>query len=163
MFYKTRAPLFEVRDSGIHGRGAFALCRIRKGTTIIEYTGERISSTEGDRRYRMNGERHHHTFLFSVNDEICIDARRRGNAARFINHSCNPNCQAVDDDGRIFIEAIGTIEPGTELTYDYNMFGVTPRTRNEKSLYACYCGAPDCRGTMLRPSPAASRNLRNRN
>jgi len=162
MFYKIRAPLFEVSQSGIHGRGAFALNRIRKGTRIIEYTGERISSGEGDRRYRVDGQSHYHTFLFTVDEDICIDAGRHGNAARFINHSCRPNCQAVNDGGRIFIEAIRTLQPGDELTYDYNMVGVTPRTRAEKALYVCMCGAASCRGTMLQQARSRFHTSRKR-
>jgi uncharacterized protein len=150
MSERTRTPYFAIRHSGIHGRGAFALRRIRKGTRIIEYTGEHISNAEGDARYPVNGHLHYHTFLFSLGRHGCIDAGKGGNESRFINHCCDPNCEAVQDEGgRIFIEAICNIQPGAELTYDYNMFGISPRTKRERALFACYCGAPNCRGVML--------------
>ena len=141
-------PFYEIRRSSIHGRGAFALRRIRKGTRIVEYTGQRISDEEADRRDRSNGQIHEHTFLFSTSDHGCIDAGRGGNSARYINHSCNPNCEAVDEDGRIFIEAIRNIQPGVELSYDYMLTGPAPRTKAERAKVACFCGAPNCRGIM---------------
>lgn len=128
--------------------------RIRKGTRIVEYVGERVPHSVGDQRYPDVGQRHYHTFLFAVDDEICIDAGRQGNDARFINHSCDPNCQAVDDGGRIFIEALRNIQPGAELTYDYSLVGPRPRTKADKARYACFCGSENCRGTMLAPFPA---------
>ena len=153
-------PLFEVRRSGIHGKGGFALRRIRKGQRIIEYVGERISPEEGDRRYPDVGQRHYHTFLFAVDDHTCIDAGKRGNAARFINHSCDPNCQAVDEGGRIFIEALHNIQPGVELMYDYSMIGKTPQTQADRERYFCHCGAANCRGTMLRIEKPRGRRKR---
>jgi uncharacterized protein len=150
-------PLYEVRNSGIHGKGGFALRRIRKGTRITEYVGQRITPEEGDCRYPVNGHAHYHTFLFLVNPKICIDAAIGGNDARFLNHSCDPNCEAVEDDGRIFIEAIRTIQPGTELTYDYHLTGALPRNSAKQAQFACDCGASDCRGTMIYP-PEPERN-----
>jgi SET domain-containing protein len=150
MSAKTNNPLFRVRRSGIHGRGVFAARRIRKGTRLIEYVGERIPSKVGDSRYPINGQVPYHTFLFSINNKICIDAGVDGNDARFINHSCDPNCEAVDEEGRIFIEAIRTIQPGEELSYDYHLTGPTPRSKAEKAPFVCLCGAPNCRGTMLK-------------
>jgi len=149
MSTKSDNHLFRVRRSGIHGRGVFAARQIRKGTRIIEYVGERIASSVGDSRYPINGQIPYHTFLFSVNKRTCIDAGVNGNEARFINHSCDPNCEAVDEEGRIFIEAIRTIQPGEELSYDYHLSGPTPRTRAERAPFVCLCGASNCRGTML--------------
>jgi SET domain-containing protein len=140
-----------LRKSPIQGRGAFATRRIPEGTRIIEYTGERISQTEADRRYDDDAMERHHTFLFLVEDDVIVDAARGGNAARFINHSCDPNCEAVIEDGRVFIDALRDIAPGEELTYDY-AYQREGRYRKEwERLYACTCGAPNCRGTILKP------------
>ena len=140
---------FEVRASPIQGRGAFALRRIRKGTRLIEYTGERVSNDEADRRYDDDAMEHPHTFLFTVDAHTIIDAAVDGNDARFINHSCDPNCEAVDDGGRIFIEALRNIRPGEELTYDYQLERAGHWRKEWVERYACRCGAAGCRGTLL--------------
>ena len=142
---------FELRRSAIQGRGAFATRRIRPGARIIEYLGEHISRDEGDRRYDDEHMGRHHTFLFALDDGSVIDAAVRGNEARFINHSCDPNCQAIEEDGRIFIEAIRNIQPGTELTYDYAYERTDDHTDEDEALYVCRCGAKKCRGTILAP------------
>lgn len=144
---RAREPYFVLRSSPIQGLGAFAVRRIRKGTRIIEYTGERITPGEADARYDDEAMERHHTFLFAVNRRTVIDAAIEGNAARFINHSCAPNCQAVVDEGRIFIEAIRNIQPGVELTYDY----AYDLPWSERAKYPCHCGAPACRGTIVKP------------
>src|SRR5581483_2931820 len=110
---------FEVRSSDIQGFGAFAVRPIPKGTRIIEYTGERISHEEADARYDDAAMERHHTFLFTVDEKTVIDAKRKGNDSRFINHSCEPNCETVVEKGRIFIDAIQDISPGEELFFDY--------------------------------------------
>jgi uncharacterized protein len=140
---------FSVRRSPIHGKGVFALVRIRKGTRIIEYKGERISHEEADDRYSELHANSPHTMLFTVNDDIVIDATRRGNSARWINHSCAPNCEIADEDDRIFIEAARDIRPGEELSYDYNLQLGEPHTEEAKRQHACFCGARRCRGTIL--------------
>lgn len=122
---------------------------ISKGSRLIEYVGERISHDEADDRYGEEQENSPHTMLFSVDEHTVIDATRRGNSARWINHSCAPNCEAVDDESRIFIEAIRNIHPGEELTYDYNLILEEPHTPAVKRAHACFCGAPGCRGTLL--------------
>lgn len=136
-----------VRRSNIHGRGVFALNRIAKGERIIEYTGERITHREADRRYP--GDDSSHTMLFIVDDRIVIDATRKGSSARWINHSCRPNCESVDDEGRIYIEAMHDIRPGEELTYDYNLVLEEPHTPAAKRENPCFCGEKCCRGTLL--------------
>ena len=141
--------LFELRSSPIHGRGAFALRRIRKGTRLIEYIGERISPEEADRRYDDDAMDRPHTFLFTVDAHTVIDAAVGGNEARYINHSCDPNCEAVDDAGRIFIEAVRNIRPGQELAYDYHLERDGRWRKEWAERYACRCGAPNCRGTLL--------------
>jgi len=149
---RPREPYFELRRSKIQGRGAFATRRIRAGTRIVEYVGERISQEEANRRYEDDSMGRHHTFLFAVDDDLVIDGAVGGNESIYINHSCAPNCQAVNDDGRIFVEALATIQPGDELLYDY-AYARTPENDNPESeaLYACRCGAPECRGSILEP------------
>ena len=119
MATKTSDLSFEIRKSSIQGRGAFATRRIRPGQRIVEYTGEHITPEEGDRRYEESGMGRHHTFLFTLDEQTVIDGRYGGNVSRYINHSCDPNCEAVIEDGRIFVYARKNIQPGTELTYDY--------------------------------------------
>jgi SET domain-containing protein len=153
---RSNQPLFEVRASPIAGLGVFATRRIRRGTRIIEYVGEHISEAEASRRYDDDAMEHHHTFLFAIDDDTCIDGGVNGNEARFFNHACTPNCEAVIEDGRIFIEAITDVEPGTELVYDYALMREDPWQDRWAELYACRCGAPNCRGLILKsPKPPA--------
>jgi len=144
-------PYFELRTSSIQGTGAFAVRTIRKGTRIIEYLGQRISWRTADKRYDDETMNRHHTFLFTVDDRTCIDAAVNGNAARFINHSCDPNCEAINDRKRIFIEATKTIPVGTELVYDYQYERTDDHTDEDEQFYRCRCGSPKCRGTILAP------------
>jgi SET domain-containing protein len=146
---KRKSRRFAVRRSPIHGRGVFALRKIPRGTRIIEYKGERISHEEADKRYADEHEHSPHTMLFTVDDEIVIDATRKGNSARWVNHSCSPNCEIQDEDRRIFIEARRDIQPGEELSYDYNLQIGERHTKKAKLDHACFCGAKRCRGTML--------------
>ena len=125
--------------------------RIRRGTRIIEYTGEVIDDEEADNRYDDETMRRHHTFLFAVAKDVVIDGAVGGSDASYINHSCEPNCEAVIEDQRIFIEALRTIEPGEELVYDYQYERDGAPDESWETLYACECGAPTCRGTILAP------------
>jgi SET domain-containing protein len=136
-----------VRRSSVHGRGVFALRPLRRGTRIIEYAGERIGHREADSRHDASEDTH--TMLFTVDSRTVIDASRRGNSARWINHSCRPNCEATDDGGRIYIEAIRDVRRGEELSYDYNLRLNEPHTPAAKREHACLCGERGCRGTML--------------
>ena len=157
----TRQPLFEVRRSAVHGLGAFALRRITKGSRIVEYLGERVSHKEADRRYEGKEANDAHTFLFIVDSRTVIDAGVDGNDARFLNHSCNPNCESVIENRRVFIEAIRTIEPGEELTYDYQIQREEDDPPGIEEVFACHCGFPQCRGTMLwPPDPPKARKRR---
>ena len=140
---------FVARKSGIHGRGVFATATIPRGQRIIEYVGERITHGEADRRYADVHEQSPHTFLFLVNDRIVIDATRRGNTSRWINHSCRPNCEIEQEGERIFIDALREIRPGEELTYDYNLVLEERHTPAAKKENPCYCGSRGCRGTLL--------------
>jgi SET domain-containing protein len=146
-----KTPYFEVRRSKIHGLGAFALRKIRKGARIVEYVGELIDDEEASRRYDDRKMKRHHTFLFGVGEEgMAIDAGVNGNDARFINHSCEPNCEAIEyDDLRVFIYALRTIQPGEELSYDYAFSIDRKPTKADLAFYVCRCGAPGCRGTTL--------------
>lgn len=154
-------PYVVVRNSRIHGRGVYAARRIRKGTRIIEYVGDRISHAEADARYDARPD-DGHTFLFVVDDDICIDAGIGGNAARFINHKCDANCETIIEDRRVFIEALRTIQPGEELGYDYQLTWESTDDPEELALYRCLCGAPDCRGTMLDRVPLDEKRRRER-
>ena len=148
---KETQPYFEIRSSRIQGKGAFALQRIRKGTRLIEYVGEHISHDEADRRYDEDGMKRHHTFLFTLTRKTVVDAAVDGNEARFINHSCDPNCEAVIDSGHIYIESTRTIQPGAELVYDYQYERAADADESDEARYPCRCGSPNCRGTILAP------------
>lgn len=141
----------QVRRSGIHGKGVFALKPILKGETIIEYLGEVITWKQAQRQPPHNPDEPNHTFLFHLDDRHVIDGTRGGNAARWINHACAPNCEAEDNDGRIFIKALRNIRPGEELNFDYSLMIEERYTAKLKKDYECRCGARTCRGTMLAP------------
>jgi SET domain-containing protein len=148
--------LIEVRRSPIQGRGVFARVLIPKGTRIVEYTGKRMSADRAEEEYDDEASRRHHTFLFSVNEKTVIDGLRGGNASRFINHSCEPNCYAEQDRGRIFIEARRDIAPGDELSYDYWYSTDASHTDADlRRLYPCNCGSKRCRGTLAAPKRPA--------
>jgi len=140
----------ELRQSSIHGLGGFARKDIPKGTKIIEYTGEKIGNAEADRRYDDEAMKRHHTFLFILNSRTCVDAAYEGNEARFLNHSCDPNCEAVITRGHIWIESIREIPAGTELLYDYQYEDDPKYTVQDLRFYACACGSPKCRGTIVK-------------
>jgi len=141
----------------VHGRGLFAIRRIRPGTRIIEYTGERLSDAEVDARYDGAAAEDPHTLLFRIGPRSVIDASVGGNAARFANHSCRPNCETRQEGDRIFIFAIRNIQPGTELSYDYSLEIESRHSAARAREFACRCGAPRCRGTMLERRPAPRR------
>jgi SET domain-containing protein len=149
----SRLKLIEVRESPIHGRGVYARTHIKKGKRILEYVGERISHEEADRRYLAKGQDDGHTFFFVVDERTVIDGGSGGNESRFVNHSCNPNCETVIEGRRVFVEAIRDIEPGEELVYDYQLTWESTDDPEDLALYACRCGAKNCRGTMLDPEP----------
>jgi len=150
--------MYSVRSSPIHGRGVFATRTIRKGTSIIEYRGERISRKEADLRPDSDPHDATHTFLFALSDGSVIDAGVGGNAARWINHSCAPNCETVEyDDGTVFIEARCTIHAGEELTYDYRLSIPGRISERTRKAYACRCASPRCRGTLLIETKPARR------
>jgi len=149
MIGATSPKLFEIRPSPLHGLGAFAIRPIAAGTRLIEYAGARITPAEAHARYPDEPGNSHHTYLFAIDDEIVIDASIDGNDARFINHSCDPNCDAVVEDGRIWIETIRDVAPGEELAYDYAFVLPERHTPAAKRRYPCNCGSASCRGTIL--------------
>jgi uncharacterized protein len=139
--------VFEVRQSKIQGKGGFASAAIAKGEKIVEYIGDRISHKEASKRYDDEAMARHHTFLFTVSSRTCIDGNRKDNVARFINHSCDPNCEAVLDGSRVFIVAKRSIPAGTELNYDY-AYEVDYDQKQAEAVYPCRCGARACRKTI---------------
>lgn len=148
---KQQTPLVAVGRSGIHGRGVFALRSIPKGTRIIEYTGERISWKQAQELPPNDPKNPHHTFFFSLDNGMVINAGVNGNDARWINHSCTPNCEIRDQNGRIYIYALRNLKNGEELFYDYRLEPADRRTRALEKLFRCDCGTARCRGTMLEP------------
>jgi uncharacterized protein len=149
----TKTLPFELRRSKIQGTGAFATRRIRKGQRIVEYVGEHVDSDEAERRYDENRMRRHHTFLFTLDRKTVVDGGVGGNESIYINHSCEPNCEAVIEDREIWVYALRTIQPDEELTYDYayQRTGDEDEDAELERFYKCRCGAPTCRGTILRP------------
>src|SRR5690606_27082823 len=150
----TRQPKnewFVARSSPVHGKGCFARKFIPKGTRIAEYVGERLTHKEADKRYEDADPDDNHTFLFIADRRTVIDATRGGNDSRFINHSCDGNCTSDTEKGRVFIDTIKDIQKGEELGYDYQI----PRDKDDPpdvdKTYACRCGSPKCRGSMLWP------------
>ena len=145
-------PSYAVRSSAIHGNGVFARRRIAPGEQIVEYRGERISWDEALRRAGEKGGPINHTFFFSLADGRMIDGASQGNEARFINHSCEPNCEAMEHaDGRVFIYSLQEIARGEELSYNYALIYEERHTPAVKRAFECRCGAPGCSGTMLAP------------
>jgi SET domain-containing protein len=141
---------YSVRNSVIHGRGVFATRLIRRGTRIIEYRGDRTTWKIALERPPSDPENPHHTFLFETSDGKVIDASIRGNAARWINHSCDANCEShEDEDGRVYIDARRTIQPGEELTYDYRLTLEGRISQRTRKAYTCRCGTKKCRGVLL--------------
>ena len=140
-----------VRRSGVHGKGVFAAQPLRAGERLLEYKGQRISWKEAVRRHPHNPDEPNHTFYFALEDGRVIDGNVDGNSARWINHSCAPNCEAEEIDGRVFIQALRDISADEELFYDYGLVIDERQTKKLKKEYACRCGARKCRGTMLAP------------
>ena len=141
----------QVRRSGVHGKGVFCVAPIAKGATVIEYKGETVSWKEALRRHPHDPANPDHTFYFHLDDVHVIDGKVNGNSARWINHSCRPNCEAEEDDGRIFIVALRRLQPGEELFFDYGLVLDERQTAKVRKRYECRCGARACRGTMLAP------------
>jgi hypothetical protein len=139
---------YEDRVSEIHGKGVFATKKIKKGKKIIEYTGKVITWEEANRRFN-NKNAHSHTMFFGIDEDHVIDGNDGGNEARFINHSCTPNCKTKNKNGRIFVYSKKDIKKGQELFYDYKLDIEEPVTKAILKKYSCFCGTKKCRGTQL--------------
>ncbi len=139
----------KVRHSTIHGNGVFATRKIPAGARVIEYQGKRITEKQAEKRFGLDPDNPFHTFFFSLENGKLIDGGDEGNDARWINHSCEPNCEAQEDKGRVFIHALRDITRGEELNYDYGLVIDEKMTKALKKAYECRCGHPGCRGTML--------------
>lgn len=139
----------QARQSGVHGRGVFAIQPLEAGSTVIEYKGEIITWEEALDRHPHDPEQPNHTFYFHLDDGHVIDGKYQGNTARWINHSCAPNLEAEQDGNRVFLKALRDIAPGEELFFDYGLVIDARLTATLKREYACWCGAEQCRGTML--------------
>lgn len=141
----------QTRRSGVHGKGVFAVQDIAEGETIIEYVGEIISWAQAQARHPHDPADPNHTFYFHIDENRVIDAKVGGNSSRWINHSCDANCEADEVDGRIFIKALRNIPAGEELNYDYGLIIDERYTKKLKAEYPCWCGTAKCRGTLLAP------------
>lgn len=141
----------QVRRSGVHGKGVFAVAPIRCGERVIEYTGELITWKQALRRHPHDPSDPNHTFFFHIDDKHVIDAKVGGNVSRWINHACETNCEADEQDGRVFIKARRDLQPGEELFYDYGLVIDGRLTPSLKKQYPCRCGSDHCRGTLLAP------------
>ncbi|MBB1075517.1 SET domain-containing protein-lysine N-methyltransferase [Rhodoferax sp. 4810] len=147
----AKSRRIQVRRSGIHGRGVYAVQDIAQGETIVEYLGEVITWDEAQARHPADPAQPNHTFYFSIDAARVIDGGVRGNSARWINHSCDGNCEAEERNGRIFIVARRHIAAGEELHYDYGLVIEERYTKKLKAEFPCWCGAQRCRGTLLAP------------
>lgn len=148
----TAQPYYTVRNSKIHGKGVFAKRPIQKGTQVLQYTGPIVSRKEADEIGTTTVGGRTHTMLFTIDKKKVIDGNKGGNA-RYINHSCDPNCEAVQyDDDTIWIESLKSIPKGQEITYDYHLEVPGKITEEVKQEYACNCGSKNCRGTQIAAS-----------
>jgi uncharacterized protein len=144
-----------IRDSGIHNLGAFAKVKIAKGTKIIEYIGEKISKDEGTRRedesirkHKEDPESYGATYIFELDDEYDIDGDVDYNPAKYLNHSCEPNCEIEIMEGHIWILASRDINIGEETTFNYG-FEIRDDDLHLFMNYPCLCGKKNCVGYML--------------
>ena len=147
----TDGRRIQTRRSGVHGKGVFAVQDLAEGETLIEYVGEIINWKEALRRHPHDPKDPNHTFYFHIDEDHVIDAKHGGNSSRWINHSCKPNCEADEVEGRVFIKALRNIKAGEELFYDYGLIIDAPYTKKLLAEYPCWCGANNCRGTLLAP------------
>jgi SET domain-containing protein len=146
---KTSSPYIQVRQSHIHHKGVFASRDIPEGTKIIEYVGEKITKHESDIRAEKvlnqakNDNNKGAVYIFTLNKRYDIDGNVSWNTAGIINHSCDPNCEAIDFRGHIWICAMRDIKAGEELTYNYGYDFV------DWWEHPCKCGSPRCVGYIL--------------
>lgn len=139
----------QVRESGIHGKGVFAVRPIKAGDKVLEYKGKIITWRKAQALHPHDPSQPNHTFYFHLDDGHVIDAKQNGNTARWINHSCEPNLEAEQEGMRVFLRALRDIEAGEELFYDYSLVVEGRLTQKLRQEHACLCNSPNCRGTML--------------
>ncbi len=143
--------MWKVRKSKIHGNGVFATKRIKKNTKIIEYIGEKIIKSEGDKRSAkrikkyLNSEIDGSVYIFELNKKYDIDGSPLYNKARYINHSCDPNCEVEIIEEKIWITAIKDIKKTDELSYDYGYEFDSDDFRD----HICKCGSKNCIGFII--------------
>ena len=141
-----RARRISARQSPVHGTGLFALQPFKSGERLIEYKGEVTGWRRAAARQRSDAG---HTFVFGLSDGRVIDGSRGGNSARFLNHACEPNCEAIEVGDRVFIHALCAIDAGNELFIDYGLVVDGEGTEELRAQYACHCGAYACRRSMI--------------
>ncbi|MGB8417675.1 SET domain-containing protein [Paraburkholderia sp.] len=137
-----------VRRSSVHGKGVFALRDMRAGERVLEYKGVVMNWREAVRRHqrdRVDG----HTFFFALSGGRVIDGSHGGNSARWLNHSCAPNCEAIEDGDRVFIDTLRPIEADEELFIDYQLVVDRPLDEDVRRQHPCRCAAVRCRRSML--------------
>ena len=143
--------IWKVKRSKVHGSGVFATKNIKKNTRIIEYIGEKITKKEGDKRSAkrikdyLNSEETGSVYIFELNKKYDIDGSPEYNTARYLNHSCNPNCEVDVIDNEIWISSIKNIKMGTELTYDYGY----EFDQDDYKDHLCKCGSKNCIGFII--------------
>ncbi len=144
-------PWHSVRQSTLHGNGVFAARDIPAGTRILEYGGRRITPEQADAMHPVNPDDPFHTFFFALSSGKVIDGGNRGTDARWINHSCAPNCETQENSAgtRVYIMALRDITAGEELFYDYGLVMEGKITKKLQKQYQCLCGNDKCRHTML--------------
>ena len=144
-----RKEKLEVRSSPIHGKGVFTRVPLKKGELVLEYLGAIIDWPEALRRHPHDPAQPNHTFYFTLDDERVIDGNDGGNRARWINHSCQPNCESETKGEKVWVRALRNLAAGQELNYDYGLVIDEPLTPQLQKDYQCLCGSKKCRGTLL--------------
>jgi SET domain-containing protein len=147
--FHTNGRRTQVRASGVHGKGVYAVRPIRAGEKVLEYKGEIITWRKALTRHPHDPNQPNHTFYFHLNNACVIDAKSSLAPAKWVNHSCNPNMEADQEGMRVFLKALRDIQPGEELFYDYALMIEGRKTAKDKKDHACLCKARKCRGTML--------------
>ena len=137
-----------VRRSPVDGKSVFAMCALAAGERMLEYKGEITSWWNAVRRHRREGVEGH-TFLFGLSDGSVIDGSRGGNSARWLTHACAPNCETIEDEGRIFVHTLRSIGAGEELFIEYLLATEDSLDEDVRAQYSCRCNTADCRHSML--------------
>ena len=143
--------MWKVKKSRIHNAGVFATTHVKKGEKIIQYIGEKITRSEGDRRSEkrikryLNSQKTGSVYIFELNKRFDIDGSPSYNKARYINHSCNPNCEVEITKGEIWISSIKNIKKGEELSYDYGY----EFDEEDYKDHICNCGSKNCIGYII--------------